>query len=107
MSIRPVEFNGMLQNQHGVSNQKQHEDAKPVVQQQQALESVKHQEQQRASQVKRKPDTDPQEYKFDARDEGKNKYQNHGQGKKKKSAKHMEDGQVKVKGASSGFDILV
>ena len=47
MSIRPVEFNGMLQNQHGVSNQKQHEDAKPVMQQQQALESVKHQEQQR------------------------------------------------------------
>ena len=107
MSIRPVEFIGMLQNQRGVSHHNEHEEPKPVMQQQQALESVKHQEQQRASQVKRKPDTDPQEYKFDARDEGKNKYQNDGQGKKKKSAKHMEDGQVKVKGASSGFDILV
>lgn len=107
MSIRPVEFNGMIQNQHGVSNQKQQEDARPLMQQQQALETVRHQEQQRASQVKRKPDTDPQEYKFDARDEGKNKYQGNGQGKKKKSAKHMEDGQVRVKGASSGFDIFI
>ena len=105
MSIRPVDFNGMIQNQHGVLHQKQQEDTKPLMQQQQALQTVRHQEQQHASQVERKPDSDARENKFDARDEGKNKYQDNR--KKKKTAGKTEDGSVRRKGTHGGFDITV
>jgi hypothetical protein len=108
MSVRPVEFNGMLQNQQGVSNVKQNEDQKPVLQQQQALVTVTKQEETAAHQVVNKDDPEREQYRFDARDGGKNQYQGNGKQKKSKEQKEkMEDGHVRIKGMSGGFDIFV
>ena len=85
MSIRPVDFNGMMQNQQNISNVKQNEDQKPVLQQQQAFATVAKQEEASARQVVNKDDLNREDYKFDARDGSKNEYQNN---QKKKKVKH-------------------
>jgi hypothetical protein len=97
----------MLQNQQGVSNVKQNEDQKPILQQNQALETVTKQEETAAHQVINKDDTDREEYRFDARDGGKNQYQGSGQRRKAKQKEKKEDGHVRIKGTSGGFDMMV
>ena len=103
MSVRPVDFNGMMQNQQNVSNVKQNEDQRPILQQQQAFQTVVKQEEASARQVVNKNDLSREEYKFDARDGSKNEYQNNQRKKKEK----MEDGHVRIKGMSGGFDMTI
>ena len=107
MSIRPVDFNGMMQNQQNVSNVKQKEDQKPILQQQQAFQAVMKQEEASARQVVNKENLDKEEYKFDARDGSKNEYQNQRKKQKAKQKEKMEDGHVRIKGMSGGFDMTV
>lgn len=107
MSIRPVDFNGMMQNQQNVSTVKQNEDQKPQLLQQQAFQTLTKQEEASARQVVGKNDPGREEYKFDARDGGKNEYQNHPGKKKAKQKEKMEDGHVRIKGMSGGFDMTV
>ena len=107
MSIRPVDFNGMMQNQQNVSNVKQNEDQKPILQQQQAFQAVMKQEEASARQVVNKGNLDKEEYKFDARDGSKNEYQNQRKKQKAKQKEKMEDGHVRIKGMSGGFDMTV
>ena len=106
MSIRPVDFNGMMQNQQNVSNVKQNEDQKPQLMQQQAFATVAKQEEAAARQVVNKDDLNREEYRFDARDGSKNEYQS-SQRKKKKQKEKMEDGHVRIKGMSGGFDMTI
>ena len=107
MSIRPVDFNGMMQNQQNVSNVKHNEDQKPLLQQQQAFATVAKQEEASARQVVNKDNLNREEYKFDARDGGKNEYQYERKKKQGKQKKKMEDGHVRIKGMSGGFDMTV
>ncbi len=107
MSIRPVDFNGMMQNQQNVSNVKHNEDQKPMLQQQQAFATVTKQEEASARQVVNKDDLNREEYKFDARDGSKNEYQDNRKRKKSKQKEKMEDGHVRIKGMSGGFDMTV
>ena len=107
MSVRPVDFNGMMQNQQNVSNVKHSEDQKPMLQQHQALVTVTKQEQALAKQVIHKDNLDREEYRFDAREEGKNKYQGDQKKRKAKEKEKKGDGQVRVKGEARGFDITV
>ena len=107
MSVRPVDFNGMMQNQQNVSNVKQNEDQKPILQQQQAFQTVTKQEEASARQVVNKEDLDKEEYKFDARDGSNNKYQDNRKKQKAKQKEKMEDGHVRIKGMSGGFDMTV
>lgn len=107
MSVRPIDFNGMMQNQQGVSNVKQHEDQRPVLQQQQAFQTVSKQEEAAARQVVNKDDLDREEYKFDAREGSKNSYQGSQKKKKAKQKGKMEDGHVRVKGMTGGFDMTI
>ena len=107
MSIRPVDFNGMMQNQQNVSNVKQNEDQKPILQQQQAFQTVTKQEEASARQVVNKEDLDKEEYKFDARDGSNNKYQDNRKKRQGKQKEKMEDGHVRIKGMSGGFDMTV
>ena len=107
MSIRPVDFNGMMQNQQNVSNVKHSEDQKPILQQQQALATVSKQEEASARQVVNKDDLNREEYKFDARDGSKNEYQDNRKKKKEKQKEKMEDGHVRIKGMSGGFDMTI
>ena len=107
MSIRPVDFNGMMQNQHNVSNVKQNEDQKPQLMQQQAFATVAKQEEAAARQVVNKDDLNREEYRFDARDGSKNEYQDNRKKKKEKQKEKMEDGHVRIKGMSGGFDMTI
>ena len=107
MSIRPVDFNGMIQNQQNVSNVKHSEDQRPILQQQHAMQSVTKQQEASAKQVIQKDDLERDEYKFDAREEGKNKYQGERKKRKEKKKENVEDGQVRVKGEARGFDMTV
>ena len=107
MSVRPVDFNGMMQSQQNVSSLKHNEDQRPVLSQQQAFQTLTKQEEASARQVIQKNDAGREEYRFDARDGSKNMYQ-HNPGKKKaKQKEKMEDGHVRVKGMSGGFDMTV
>ena len=107
MSVRPVDFNGMMQNQQNVSNVKHSEDQKPILQQQQAFATVAKQEEASARQVVNKDDLNREDYKLDARDGSKNQYQNNQKKKKVKQKEKMEDGHVRIKGMSGGFDMTV
>ena len=107
MSVRPVDFNGMMQNQQNVSNVKHSEDQKPILQQQQAFATVAKQEEASARQVVNKDDLNREDYKFDARDGSKNQYQNNQKKKKVKQKEKMEDGHVRIKGMSGGFGVTV
>lgn len=107
MSVRPVDFNGMMLNQQNVSNIKHSEDQRPMLQQQQALQTVTKQQEASAKQVIHKDDLEREEYKFDAREEGKNKYQGDRKKRKAKQKEKVADGQVRVKGEARGFDISV
>ena len=107
MSIRPVDFNGMMQNQQNVSNVKQNEDQKPILQQQQAFLAMTKQEEASARQVVNKENLDKEEYKFDARDGSKKEYQDNRKKQKAKQKEKMEDGHVRIKGMSGGFDMTV
>ena len=109
MSVRPVDFNGMMQNQQNVSNVKQHEDQRPVLHQQQAFTTVTKHEEAAARQVTNKNELNGEEYRFDARDGSKNEYydQRRGRKEKKKEKEKMDDGHVRIKGMSGGFDMTV
>ena len=107
MSVRPVDYNGMMQNQQNVSNVKHSEDQKPVLQQQQAFATVAKQEEAAARQVVNKDDLNREDYKFDARDGSKNEYQNNQKKKKVKQKEKMEDGHMRIKGMSGGFDMTI
>ncbi len=106
--IRPVVLNGMVQNQQPVSNVKHNEDQKPMLQQEQAFQTVTKQEQAASRQVVNKDAPEKEEYRFDAREGGKNEYQGGSRKRKGKQKEEKEgDGQVMVKGRPGGFDITV
>ncbi len=107
MSIRPVVLGGMIQSQQSLSNVAQNEDQRPMLQHQQAYQSVTKHEEAAAKQVYHKDNAEAQEYRFDARDGGKNQYYGSGRQKKDRKKEKADDGQVLVKGRVGGFDMTV
>ena len=75
--------------------------------QQQAYQTVSKHEEASARQVVNKEDLNQEDYRFDARDGGKNEYQYERKKKQGKQKKKMEDGHVCIKGMSGGFDMTV
>ena len=67
MSIRPVEFHGVVQRSQDVSALKQNEDNRPMLQQQNVQTQF-------AKETMRHNDSDNPEQKFDAREKGSNEY---------------------------------
>lgn len=104
MSIRPVDFNGMIQRTQDVSTLKQNEDNKPLLQQQNiqtqfGKETVRHMQQ-----VTHADDAENQQKRYDAKEKGSNEYVNQQQKKKKEKKK---DGKVIEKSGFGGFDIKI
>jgi len=104
MSIRPVDFNGMIQRTQDVSAMKQNENNKPVMEQQNiqtqfSKETVRHMQQ-----VTHADDAQNQQKRYDAKEKGSNEYVNQQKQKKKEKKK---DGKVIAKSTSSGFDIKI
>lgn len=105
MSIRPVEFSGVVQRSQDISTVKQNEDNKSALQQQNVQTQFAKDTTHHMQQVRHANDSDNPEQKFDAREKGSNKYEN--RRNKKKKADEKESGKVTKKAVSGGFDMKV
>ncbi|MCR4868274.1 MAG: hypothetical protein K5889_02205 [Lachnospiraceae bacterium] len=107
MSIRPVDFNGMIQNTQGVTDQKVAEDHKPIVNQENLSVHLQQEAQEKAHQVSAKQET-AKDSKLDPNGKGnsfqdsKKKHHN-----KKEQADQEGDGKVLRKGDIPSFDIKI
>lgn len=110
MSIRPVVDNGMIQRTQDVGNIKQHEDSRPTVQQQIIGVQQEKQEDQLTHQVQQPDRKENDDYRYDAREKGNNKYEDRRKKKKRQKESEKEeqaDGKVIFKGHTSSFDIKI
>lgn len=105
MSIRPVEFSGVVQRSQDISSLKQNEDNKPMLQQQNVQTQFAKDTAQHMHQVNQANDSDNPEQKFDAREKGSNEYENLCRQKKKK--KEDNSGKASAKTPTRGFDMKV
>lgn len=108
MSIRPVDFNGMIQRTQDVGNLKQNEDSKPIVQQQNIEIKQEKQEDSRAHKVQDTEEKENFSFRYDAKEKGSNQY-SRDEKKKKKIQKGMEeeDGIVRPKERKCRFDMKI
>ena len=132
MSIRPVDMNGVIQRTQDVGTLKQHQDMKPMVDQQNIQIEVQREEYRQSEQVTRKDDSQMEEHRFDAKEEGKGQYQRQGRStgvsdtkRRSKGAcgrgfgaralwicrinrkKKQKEDRVVIKGAIGGFDVKI
>ncbi len=108
MTINPVHFNGMLQRTDDVSVVKHHEDAKPVVDQQNIQVSVQQRTDALLHNVTSREDSGQAENHADAREEGKGTYfDSRKQKEKKKELDSSSDGRVVRKMSAGVFDIKI
>lgn len=104
MTIRPVVLNGMIQRTDDIGQLKQHEDAKPAVDQQNIQMQVQRAEHQSQKQVNKAENSRLMDERFDAKEEGKGQYQDN---RKKKNGKKKEDGRVTAQKTVGNFDIKI
>lgn len=108
MSVRPVDFNGMIQRTQDVTTIKQNEDNRPVVEQHNIQIQQKQQAEELPHKVVRKDQKENEEFRYDAREKGGGSYSGGGSRKKKqKKEETEEDGKVILKGPSRRFDMKV
>lgn len=107
MSIRPIDFNGMIQRTEDVSSLKHQEDAKPLVDQQNIQTQVEQKESAALHQVKEKDDSQGAQNHADAREEGHGQYYAPGVRKKSKQEEKQQPGRVIKKSAGGVFDIKI
>ncbi len=106
MSIRPVDFNGMIQRTDDVGMLKHQEETKPLVDQQNIQQQVTKNQEAMMRQVTDPNKNERMDNHADAKEEGKGEYYASAQ-KKKKDGKKQEDGRVINKAMSGGFDMKV
>ena len=80
----------------------EYQDMKPMVDQQNIQIEVQREEYRQSEQVTRKDDSQMEEHRFDAKEEGKGQYQRQEQRKKK-----QKEDRVVIKGAIGGFDVKI
>lgn len=109
MSIRPVDFNGMIQNTQEVSNTKAQEDNKLLVHQHNIQTMVVKEEQQMSSTVQDMEQAQHHEYDYsDGEGDGKGYQGNQGRKKKNVGKNANEgDGSVVIKNSRPSFDIKI
>lgn len=107
MTIRPVDFNGMIQNSHDVTHAKQSEDNKAALQQQNIQAAVVKEEQVASTRVGDMEEAQQHEYNYG---EGGGNGSYAGNKRKKKSKdkkKESEDGAVFIKKTQPSFDMKI
>lgn len=104
MSIRPVEFSGVVQRSQDVSTIKQNEDNKSMLQQQNVQTQFAKDTLHHMQQVTHANDSDNPKKKFDAREKGSNEYED--RRNRKKKAEEKNSGKVSVK-TTGGFDMKI
>jgi hypothetical protein len=107
MSIRPIDFNGMVQNTSELSVTHGQEEQKPVVQQEFVAVEIKHQAETSTTTVKEQENV--AENESDAEGGDGTGYQGNRNRKGNKSSKKekMSDGSVRVKSSHPSFDMSV
>ena len=103
MSVRPIDF-GMVQRMNDVSQIKQNENSKPLVDQANMQNQFTKETNAKSDQVTRKDKSDNGEKRFDAKEKGSNGY--FGNGSAKKDGEEETEGQVFIKG-QKGIDIQI
>ena len=107
MSIRPVDFNGMIQNTQEVGNNRANEEHRPVVQQEVVAETIQQEVEVSVTQVHEQGDA-AAESELDADGSGGNEYRQGRARKRPKPKKEkISDGKVSVKNGHQSFDITV
>lgn len=106
MTIRPVDFNGMIQRTDDVAYLKHQEDAKPMQNQQNIQVQVDQREDTLAHQVSDTNGTDKAKSETDT-ENGGNQYSGDGGRFRKKKSKVKENGKVIQKNTSCSFDIKI
>lgn len=108
MTIRPIEFNGMIQNSNDVTHAKVNEDNKAALQQQNIQSAVVKEEQVASSTVLEMEEAQQHEYNY-GEGGGNGSYAgNRGRKKKSKDKKQEnKDGAVLVKNARPSFDMKI
>ena len=112
MIIRPVEFNGMIQNTAEVSQNKVADDQQPLVQQQNISQFSEQAAEVKLHQVNGKENAAENNAKVDENGSvGNGTYEGNGGDREKKEKKQHEffesDGSVKVKNEHGSFDIKI
>ncbi|MCF0130698.1 MAG: hypothetical protein HUJ71_03175 [Pseudobutyrivibrio sp.] len=109
MSIRPVEFNGIIQNSHEISQTKNHEDHRPAVNQSNITVEVNRQQDQQRHRVNDPNNASQQEYRYDREGNGSG-YKGNQKKKQddKNKAKQPPVDSVTIKrNSTSSFDIKI
>ena len=105
MIVKPIDL-AMVQQMNEVSNIKNNENQKPMVDQQNIMTQVQKEVANKAEQVVKKDNADKNESKFDAKDKSNNEYAKDGKLVNRK--KKRDDGKVFLKDQNvADFDIKI
>ena len=108
MSIRPIDFNGMIQNTSEVASAKTQEDSKPQIQQDQVVVTVQQETEAAQRQVQGRDQAADQGFDFSGEGDAGGWDGNKNRGKKKKDDKRPPgDGVVRVKSEHGSINITV
>ena len=107
MAISPILTSGMIQRTDDIGIIKQHQDAKPAVEQQNAMVQVAKKTEEKRRQVISKDDTNKTDTHADAREKGKNSYFFKKKDDSKKKTESESEGRVIKKTEGGHFDIKI
>lgn len=105
MAVGPVTLNGMIPRTQDIGVIKQHEDSKPMIDQQNIQSQIKMQENRQLKQVNHADDTEQHEKRYDAKEKGSNEYK--GQQKKKKKPEGKQESQASYTWEGGRFDMKI
>lgn len=108
MLVRPVDFNGMIQNTTQVQNEKTSEDSKPLIQQNVITEQANKQETAKATTVQANNRSEKEEFNPEEGGDGTGYGGNYGRKEgKQKTKKVVSEGRMIKKGQPKPFDIKI
>ncbi len=107
MSIRPIDFNGMIQSTTEVQTRENELTKQPAIQQENVSVTIERERLETPSKVSEKPDLDEDDGTVDADTEGERERYRGNSNRERKKKKKMGDGFVRVKNDHESFDIKV
>ena len=106
LSIRPIDFNGMIQNTQEVGSTRAQEEHRPLVQQETAMQTAQQEVEVSVTQVHEQGDA-AAESELDADNGNGSGYQGNRRRKRSKKKAKVSDGSVSVKNGHASFDMKI
>ena len=107
MSIRPIDFNGMIQNTQGLSHTQAHEENRPLVQQELVQDAITEEVEVSATQVQEQDDASAESALDADREAQGGSYRGRRRKKNPKKKEKVSDGSVSVKKSHASFDMKI